>query len=167
VHLRTLQTLYDRHSLTVVVDQRPLINFTRCTKILEHIDDIRQYRRGPSPSAQSALSTPPPPPVGRAKAWGKDRRRSSGMAPAPALSLAWVKKELDKTPSAISREQFETRVAELAEIERQMHKSHQPVLQSLGYGTTSHHQRTSSWSPSVRSPGLGRMASMDSRLEKI
>jgi hypothetical protein len=170
--------LYDRGSSTVVVDQRPLINFTRCAKILERIDDIRKYCSGPS--SRSPLSTPPPPPAGllpgKAKAKGKektktkdkDRRRSSGTAPSPALSLAWVKKELDKTPSAISREQFETRVAVLAEIERQMHDSHEPELDSLGFGTSfSRHHRTSSLSSSVRSPGSGRMASLDSVLGKI
>lgn len=184
VHLRTLQTFYDRSSPAVVVDQRPLINFTRCTKILERIDDIQRYRPGPSPSPPSPLSTPPPPPGllpgksktkdrDRTKTKDKDKRRGSGTTPAPSmpeLTLAWVKKELDKTPSVISREQFEARVAALAAIERQMHESHEPELQSLGFGTAfpRHHRASSSGSPpSVRSPGVGRMASLDSRLGKI
>ncbi|KAH9989793.1 hypothetical protein BJV77DRAFT_670676 [Russula vinacea] len=40
VHLRTLQTFYARTSPTVVVDQRPQINFNRCAKLLERVDDI-------------------------------------------------------------------------------------------------------------------------------
>ena len=137
--------MYHRGSSTVVVGQRPLINFTRCAKILERIDDIRKYRPGPSPSPRSPLSTPPADLLPgkakvkdkeKAKTKDKDRRRSSGTAPELAHSLAWVKKELDKTPSAISQEQFKTRVDVLAERERQMHDSHAPELDSLGFGTS-------------------------------
>jgi son of sevenless-like protein len=178
VHLRTLQTFYGRSSPTVIVDQRPQINFKRCTKLLERIDDIRRYCQGPSPSPPPPLSpppsTPPPPDVPPAKAKAtktkdKDRRRSGTTAPAPSMSaVTWVKKELDKAPSAISREQFETRVSALAEIERQMRERHQLELRSLGFETAPvprHHRTSSSGSP--RSPGSGRIPSLDSRLGKI
>jgi hypothetical protein len=182
VHLRTLQTFYVRTSPTVVVDQRPQINFKRCAKLLERVDDIRRYCQAPAPSSPAPPSSPPPPdaPPGKAKSKDKDkdnktkskdkdRRRSGTTAPAPSTpALTWVKKELDKAPSAISREQFETRVSGLAEIERQMRERHQLELRSLGFDTAPvprHHRTSSSGSP--HSPGTGRMASLDSRLGKI
>ena len=113
-------------SSAVVADQRPLISFTRCAKILERIDDIRQFRPGPSPSPRSPLSTPPPPAdllPGKAKAKvkekektetkDKDRRRRS---PEPGTNRSWTRRP---------PEQFETRVAALAEIGRQMQESHE------------------------------------------
>lgn len=179
VHLRSLQTFYDGSSSTVVIDQRPLINFVRCAKLLQLIDDIRRYHPAPSPP-------PPPPPAAGPQAGkskdksknkttkdkdkDKDKRRSSGTAP---VSLAWIKKELDNAPSLISLEQFEAFVSELAQAERQSHVRHEPVLRSLGFAppttpTPRHHHRTSSpGSPSSRlSLGGERMASLDSRVRK-
>jgi hypothetical protein len=181
VHLRRLQTFYNHSSSTLIINQRPLINFTRCAKLLQRIDDIRQYYPAPPP--------PPPPPVDpqagqtkdksrsktktKDKDKDKDKRRSSGTAaPAPA-ALAWVKKELDYAPSVISLEHFEALVSELAQAERQSHERHEPQLRSLGFAAPAppaprqHHCSSSSGSPSSRlSPGGGRM-SLESRLGKI
>jgi hypothetical protein len=181
VHLRSLQTFYDRSSSTVIIDQRPLINFIRCAKLLQRIHDIRRYQPAPSPPQ------PPPPPADpqagktkdkfksktktKDKDKDKDKRRSSSTSPA---ALAWVKKELDNPANVISLEQFETRVSELAQAERQSHERHEPELRFLGFAppsttpTPRHHHRTSSpGSPSSRlSPGGGRMASLDFRLGK-
>ena len=177
VHLRSLQTFYDRSSSTVIIDQRPLINFIRCAKLLQRIDDIRRFHPAPSPSP------PPPPPAGpqagktkdksksktKTKDKDKDKRRSSGTSPA---ALAWVRKELDNAPSVISLEQFEVLVSELAEAERQSHERHEPELRSLGFAPpatpTPRHRTTSPGSPKKGlSFGGGRMASLDSRLGKI
>jgi hypothetical protein len=173
VHLRSLQTFYDRSSSTVIIDQRPLINFIRCAKLLQRIDDIRRYHPAPSP--------PPPPPADpqagktkdksksktKTKDKDKDKRRSSGTALA---SLAWVKKELDNAPSVISLEPFEALVSELAQAERQSHERHEPELRFLGFAppttpTPRHHRPTSSpGSPSSRlSLGAGRKVSLESR----
>lgn len=188
VHLHSLQAYYDRSSSTVVVDQRPLINFTRCAKILQRIDDIRRYHPAPSPSpSPPSPQTPPPPPpppgplLGRArtkdktktKTKDKDKRRTGSTAAVPIPppgALAWVKKELDKAPRVISREQFEARVSALAEIERQMRKRRELELGSFGFETRAppRHRASSSYSPSSPSSlGGGRMASLDSRLWKI
>jgi hypothetical protein len=177
VDLHRLQTFYNHSSSTVIIDQRPLINFIRCAKLLQRIDDIRQYHQAPSPSP------PPPPPLpaaagdpqagktkskskSKTKSKDKDNRRGSGKAPA---ALAWVKKELDNAPSVISLEQFEALVSELAHAERQSRERHEPELRSLGFApptppTPRHHHRTSSpGSPSSRlSLGGGRM-SLESR----
>jgi hypothetical protein len=77
--------------------------------------------------------------------------------------------ELDKAPKVIAREQFEARVSELAEIERRMRERRDIELRSLGFGTPAprHHRSSSSGSPTLaRSPGGGRMASLDSRFGK-
>ena len=44
VHLRSLKAFYDRSSAVVVVDQRPLINFSRCLRLLERIEEVQRYR---------------------------------------------------------------------------------------------------------------------------
>ena len=178
VHLRSLQTFYDRSSSTVVIDQRPLINFIRCAKLLERIGDIRRYYPAPPPP-----SSPPPPPAdpqagktkdrskSKTKIKDKDKRRSSGTAPAAS---AWVQTELDNAPSVISLEQFEALVSELAQAERQSHQRHEPELRLLGFSpptapmTPRHHPRTSSpvSLPSRLSLGEGRKVSLESRLGK-
>lgn len=171
-----------------MVDQRPLINFTRCAKLLQRIDDIRRYHPAPapvpSPSSPSPPTPPPAPPAGpppgktKTKDKDKDKRRSSASnststvaAPIPAAAaLAWVKLELDKAPKVIAREQFEGRVSELAEIERRMRERRDLELRSLGFGTPvpRHHRSSSSGSPSsARSLGGGRVASLDSRFGMI
>jgi hypothetical protein len=173
VHLRGLQTFYDRSSSTVIIDQRPLINFIRCAKLLQRIDEIQRYRPAP-------LSPPPPPPPAdpqagktkdksksKTKTKDKDKRRSSSTVPA---SLAWVKKELDIAPGVISLEPFQALVSELAQAERQSHERHEPELRLLGFAppttpTPRHHRSTSSpGSPSSGLPfGGGRKVSMGSR----
>jgi hypothetical protein len=176
VHLHRLQTFYNHSSSTIIINQRPLINFIRCAKLLQRIDDIRQYHPAP-PSP----SPPPQPPAdlqagktkdkskSKTKDKDKDKRRSSGTAPAAALS--WVKKELDNVPSVISLEHFEALMSELAQAERQSHERHEPQLRSLGFASPTptprpHHRTSSSGSPSSRlSPGGGRM-SLESRLGK-
>ena len=173
VHLRSLQTFYDRSSSTVVIDQRPLINFVRCAKLLQRIDDMRQYQPAPPPLADPQAGKTRDKSKSKTKTKDKDKdkdkRRSSGISPA---ALAWVRKELDNAPSVISLEQFEVLVSELAEAERQSHERHEPELRFLGFApptpTPRHHHRTSSpGSPSSRlSLGGGRMASLDSRLGK-
>jgi hypothetical protein len=169
-----------------VVEQRPLIDFTRCAKILRHIDDIRRYYPAPSPSPSPPSPPPPPPPdplPGRAKSKdktktkdkdNKDKRRTgstaaAAQAPIQPVALAWVKMELDKAPEVISREQFEARVSALAAIERQMRSRHETELRSLGFETGPRHHRTSSSGShsSARSLGGGRTVSLDSHLEKI
>lgn len=174
VHLRSLQIVYNRSSSTVIIDQRPLINFIRCAKLLQRIDDIRRYHPAPS-------SPPPPPPPAdpqagktkdksksKTKTKDKDKRRSSGTAPA---ALAWVKKELDNAPSVISLEKFEALVSELAQAERQSRERHEPELRSLGFAPPTtpapRHRTSSPGSPFSRlSLGGGRMASPESRLGK-
>ncbi|KAI0282530.1 hypothetical protein BGY98DRAFT_88774 [Russula aff. rugulosa BPL654] len=179
VHLRRLQTFYNHSSPTVIIDQRPLINFIRCAKLLQRIDDIRQYRPAPSPSPSPPPAPPPADPQSgktkdktksktKSKDKDKDKRRGSGTAPA---ALAWVKKELDNAPSVISLEPFEALVSELAQAERQSRERHEPQLRSLGFASpsppTPRHRTSSSGSPSSRlSPGGGRMLSLESRLGK-
>ncbi|KAI0003232.1 hypothetical protein BJV74DRAFT_881694 [Russula compacta] len=145
-HLRRLQTFYDRSSAAVVVDQRPLINFSRCARLLERIDDVRRYR---APPPEHLLD--------------KHRRRR-GASPASMPAHAWVKKELDDAPSAI--EQFEELVSALAELEHQMRESRELELRSVGFKVPPRQRRSSGSSSLALSPG-GRMASLDSRLGKI
>jgi hypothetical protein len=129
-HLRSLQTFYDRSSAVVVVDQRPLINFSRCARLLARIEELQQYRASPDLM---------------------EKHRDS-------RALAWVKKELENTPSNISREQFDARVAELAEKEHRMHKSRELELIALGFRPAPRQQTSSSGSgSSTRSP-VGRIA---------
>ncbi|KAI0255389.1 hypothetical protein BJV78DRAFT_1279551 [Lactifluus subvellereus] len=94
---------------------------------------------------------------------------------APRVARARVgEKELENSPSNISREQFEARVAELAEKEHRMRESHELELISLGFkppsrqrtSSSSHqHQRTSS--SGSGSSTRSRMASPETRLGKI
>ncbi|KAF8496698.1 ras guanine nucleotide exchange factor domain-containing protein [Russula emetica] len=167
VHLRSLQTFYDRSSSTVIIDQRPLINFIRCAKLLQRIDDIGRYHPAPSPLADPQAGKAKDKSKSKTKTKDKDKRRSSGTAPA---SLAWVKKELDNAPSVISLEPFEALVSELVQAERQSHERHEPELRFLGFAppttpTPRHHRPTSSpGSPSSRlSLGAGRKVSLESR----
>jgi hypothetical protein len=130
VHLRSLHNFYERSSATIIVDQRPLINFARCARLLERIDDLRRYR---APRETDLL---PP----------QSKRRFGSISNASAsasAALPWVKKELDDAPTAISREYFETRVAALAEVERQMRDSHELELRALGFDTLPRHRQSS------------------------
>lgn len=91
-----------------------MINFSRCARLLERIDDVRRYR---APPAEHLLDK---------------HRRHRRASPASTPALAWVKKELDDAPSAISREQFEERVSALAEFEHQLRESRELELRSFG-----------------------------------
>jgi len=148
VHLRSLQNFYDRSRVTTVIDQRPLINFSRCARLLERIDEVRRYR-----APRDSELMPP------------DKRRGScaGGGGGASAALAWVKTGLDGSPSVISREQFDARVSALAEDERQMRERRELELRSLGFDTVPRHRKSSAGSPTVRSPAT-RMVSMDSRL---
>ncbi|KAI0287928.1 ras guanine nucleotide exchange factor domain-containing protein [Russula brevipes] len=137
VHLHGLQAFYDRNSAAVVVDQRPLINFSRCARLLERIDDVRQYRAPPDLL---------------------EKHRGA------AAALTWVRQELDSAPSAISREQFEARVSGLGELERKMRERRELELRSLGFDPAPRHNRkSSSGSHSSAQSSVTRMASLDSR----
>ncbi|KAI0303380.1 hypothetical protein B0F90DRAFT_1816201 [Multifurca ochricompacta] len=127
VHLHGLKAFHDRASAVVVVDHRPLINFSRCARLLERIDELCRYRASPD----------------------LERHRSSS-------ALAWVRRELENTPSSISRELFEARVTELAERERRMRDTRELELRSLGFGAP---LRQGTSNSSVRSPP-GRTASL-------
>ncbi|KAF8266619.1 hypothetical protein EI94DRAFT_1786854 [Lactarius quietus] len=154
VHLRSLQASYDRKSDVVIVDQRPLINFNRCTHLLQRIEEVQRYH---APAAGDLLE--------KHNHQRKHRRNSSsgdgmsGCAGSGAAALAWVKAELENTPSNISREKFEARVRELAVKERRMRETHEIELRSLGFSTVSR-QGTGTRGPSARSPSA-RMASLD------
>jgi hypothetical protein len=146
-----------------VIDQRPLINFSRCVRLLERIDEVRRYRA----PRDSDLLPPPQPLPDKRRTLLSDRGGSGNGSASAALAFAYVKRELDGTPSAISHEQFEARVAALAEIERQMRERRELELRSLGFDTVPRHRKSSSGShSSMRSPGEKR-ASLDSRFGRI
>jgi hypothetical protein len=162
VHLRSLQNLHDRSSATTIVDQRPLINFSRCTRLLERIDEVRRFR---APRDTDLL----PSPTSEKKRLLGGASASAVAAAAAAGALACVKRELDDAPSVISREYFETRVAALAEVERQMRDSRELELRSLGFQVdAAPRHRTShsgSHAVSVRFPET--RVSLDSRFGRI
>jgi hypothetical protein len=105
VHLRDLKALYKLNNIVVVVDQRPLINFSCCARLLECIDQVRRYRAPP------------------------EEMRSD-----PRL-LAWVKNELQDTPGdiMISHVTPVAPVAQFSESECQrLRKSFEAEITSLG-----------------------------------
>jgi hypothetical protein len=127
VHLRGLKAYYNLNTAVVVIEHRSLINFNRCARLLERIDQVRRYRASPELSA---------------------KHRGSRV-------LAWVKKELEDTPSDIPRDAFEARVAELADKERRMRDSRELELRSLGLRTAppqTSQRRPSASSSASRSP---------------
>ena len=153
VHLHRLKSFYDRSSAVVVVDQRPLINFSRCVRLLERIGEVQDYR---APAAADLLE----------KHNHQHRRRGSsssgdsiGAGGAGAVALAWVKAELENAPSSISREKFEARVKELAAKERRMRDTRELELRALGFGPPVPNSRQSTGakarSPSTRKVSLG------------
>ena len=151
VHLRSLKAFYDRSSAVVVVDQRPLINFSRCLRLLERIEEVQRYR---APDAVDLLEK---------HNHQHHRRRSSSSSEGTgggvgAAALAWVKTELENAPNSISREKFEARVVELAAKERRMRETHELELRSLGFGSPSPRQGSGA---NLRSPSA-RMASLES-----
>lgn len=154
VHLHSLKTFYDRSSAVVVIDRRPLINFTLCVHLLERIEGVQCYR---APAAADLLE--------KHHHRHPRRRSTSGSSDgsggvAGAAALAWVKAELDNAPSSISREKFEARVKELAERERRMRETRELELHSLGFGPPVPRPSTSTRGSSVRSPPA-RIASLD------
>ncbi|KAI9508854.1 ras guanine nucleotide exchange factor domain-containing protein [Russula earlei] len=180
VHLRSLQNFYDRSSATVVVDQRPLINFSRCRRLLERIDDVQRFRV-PSDVLQHYKDDAKDAKDTKDTKDHKLRHRqqhqpgwlSPSSSPSSSLSsppaLAWVMNELDNAPSAISREHFEARVSALAELERKMRDRRELELRSLGFQPVPR-RRTSSGSPSLAAgpvSGGARTASLDTRLGRI
>jgi hypothetical protein len=93
---------------------------------------------------------------------------SAAAAAAASAALAWVRRELDEAPSVISREYFETRVAMLAGVERQMSDRRELELRSLGFqvDTVPRHRTSYAGShASARSPEA--RASLDTRLGRI
>jgi hypothetical protein len=153
VHLRSLKTSYDRSSAVVIVDQRPLINFGRCTRLLQRIEEVQCYR---APATADLLEKHQRP---------RHRRRSSSSGDSTsagvgvgAAAVAWVKTELDNAPSNISREKFEARVRDLAVQERRMRESRELELRSLGFSVP--RQSTDTKGSSTRSPPT-QMASLD------
>jgi hypothetical protein len=154
VHLRSLKAFYDRSSAVVVVDQRPLINFSRCVRLLERIKEVQHYR---APAAADLLE--------KHNNHHHRRRRSSSSGDsigggAGAAALAWVRAELENAPSTISREKFEARVRDLAAKERRMRDTHELELRSLGFGPPVPSSRQGTGAK-VRSPSA-RMASLES-----
>ncbi|KAI9457793.1 hypothetical protein BJY52DRAFT_1223704 [Lactarius psammicola] len=155
VHLHSLKAFYDRSSAVVVVDQRPLINFSRCVRLLERIGEVQRYR---APAPADLLE--------KHHTQQHHRRSSSSSdsigagAGVGAAALAWAKAELENAPSSISRERFEARVRELAEKERRMRETHELELRSLGFGPSTPRSGTSTRGSSVRSPPA-RIASLD------
>jgi hypothetical protein len=129
-----------------MINQRPLINFTRCTRLLERIDEVRRFR---APRDTDLLPSPPP---------EKKRRRpgsssASAAAAATNAAFAWVERELEDAPGVISREYFETRVAALAKVEREMRDNRELELRALGFDTTPRNRKSPSGShTSARSP---------------
>ncbi|KAH9967849.1 hypothetical protein BC827DRAFT_1168576 [Russula dissimulans] len=178
VHLRSLQNFYDRNSATVVVDQRALINFSRCTRLLARIDELRRYRapadlqKQQKQQKQQQQDTATNPGGGGPKDKHHPRDRSgSSPSPSPSLAssssspaLAWVMRELDNAPSVISHEQFDARVSALAGLERNMRERRELELRSLGFETVPR-RRPSSGPASAMS--AARMTSLDSRLERL
>lgn len=154
VHLRSLRSSYDRSSAIVIVDQRPLINFSRCTHLLRRIEEVQRYR---APATTDLLEK---------HQLRRHHRRSSSSgdstgagASIGAAALAWVKTELDNAPSNISREKFEARVSDLAVQERRIRESRELELRSLGFNVP--RQGTDTRGSSTRSPPA-QVASLDS-----
>lgn len=152
VHLRSLRSSCDRSSAIVIVDQRPLINFSRCTRLLQRIEEVQRYR---APATGDLLE----------KYQLRHHRRSSSSGDSAgagtsvgAAALAWVKTELDNAPSNISREKFEARVSDLAGQERRIRESRELELRSLGFNVQ--RQGTDTRGSSTRSPPA-QVASLD------
>jgi len=155
IHLHSLKTFYDRSSAVVIVDQRPLINFSRCVHLLGHIGEVQRYR---APATTDLLEKHHP-------HHRHLRNSSSGDsigagAGAGVAALAWVKAELENAPISISREKFEARVRELAVKERRMRETHELELRSLGFGPPAPRSGTGTRGSSARSPPA-RIASLD------
>jgi len=152
VHLHSLKNYYDRNSAVVIVNQWPLINFCRCTRLLQRIEEVQHYC---APAVADLVEM--------CHHRGHHRRSSSddsmsGGAGAGAATLAWVKTELENTPSSISPEKFEARVKELAAQEHRMRETRELELRSLGFAVP--RQGTGTQGSSARSPSA-RMASLD------
>jgi len=154
VHLRSLKAFYDRSSAVVIVDQRPLINFSRCLRLLQRIEEVQCYR---APAAADLLEKPNRHHHRRSSSSGDSTGGGAGAA-----TLAWLKAELENAPSSIWPEKFEARVRELAERERQIHKTHELELRSLGFVPPNPRPSTGTTrkGSSVRSPSA-RMASLE------
>jgi hypothetical protein len=105
VHLRDLKALYKQNNIVIVVDQRPLINFSCCARLMECIDQVRRYRA--PPMLEEMCSDP--------------------------RVLAWVKNELQDTPSDIPHVTPEAPVVQLSESECQrLRDSFEDEIKSLG-----------------------------------
>ncbi|KAI9433953.1 ras guanine nucleotide exchange factor domain-containing protein [Lactarius indigo] len=155
VHLHGLKAFYDGNSLTVVVDQRPLINFARCSLLLKRIGEVQRYR---APATADLLEKHYPRQHHRRSSSNSSGDNTGAGTGAGAAALAWVKAELENAPNSISSEKFEARMKELAERERRMHETHELELRALGFGPRS--PRTGTKGSSVRSPPA-RNASLD------
>jgi hypothetical protein len=154
VHLRSLKAFYGRSSAVVIVNQRPLINFTRCTRLLERIEELQHYR---APAVAGLVEK-------RQHRRHHSRSSSSGdsmsgCAGAGSATLAWVKTELENAPSSILPEKFEARVKELAAQEHRIRETRELELRSLGFPVP--RQGTGTQGSSARSPSA-RVASLDS-----
>ncbi|KAI9448931.1 ras guanine nucleotide exchange factor domain-containing protein [Lactarius psammicola] len=155
VHLHSLKAFYDRSSAVVVVDQRPLINFSRCVRLLERIGEVQRYR---APAPADLLEKHPTQQHNRRSSSSSDGIGAGARVGAAAF--ACVKAELENAPSSISREMFEARVRELAVKERRMRETHELELRSLGFGPPAPRSGTGTRGSSLRSPPA-RIASLD------
>jgi hypothetical protein len=159
VHLRSLKTTYDRSSAVVIVDQRPLINFSRCTRLFQRIEEVQCYR---APVTADLLEKHRPQRHHRrSSSSGDSTGAGAGVA---AAALAWVKTELENAPGSISREKFEARVRDLAVQERRIRESRELELRSLGFSVP--RQGSDTRDSSARSPPT-QMASLDATRRRL
>ncbi|KAH9171468.1 ras guanine nucleotide exchange factor domain-containing protein [Lactarius sanguifluus] len=155
VHLHNLKAFYDGNPSTVIVDQRPLINFGRCALLLKRIGEVQRYR---APAAVDLLEKHHPHQHHRRRSSNSSGDSTAAGTGAGAAALAWVKAELENAPNSISSEKFEARVKELAEKERRMRETRELELRALGFGSPT--PRTGTRGSSMRSPPA-RNASLD------
>ncbi|KAH9044737.1 hypothetical protein EDB85DRAFT_2138258 [Lactarius pseudohatsudake] len=94
-----LKTFYDSNPSIVIVDQRPLIIFGRCTLFLKRIGEVQRYR---APAAVDLLEKHHPP----------QHHCTAAGTGAGAAALAWVKAELENALNSMSSEKIEACVKE-------------------------------------------------------
>ncbi|KAH9009891.1 hypothetical protein EDB84DRAFT_1446059 [Lactarius hengduanensis] len=126
-----LKTFYDGNPSIVIVDQRPLINFGRCTLLLKRIGEVQRYR---APAAVDLLEKHHPPQHHWRRSSNSSGDSTAAGTGAGAAALAWVKAVLENAPNSISSEKFEACVKELAEKERRMCETRELELRVLGFG---------------------------------